>query len=94
MITSYWNLVNYEEYNGIGVTGQPQYKETKQLKALRLRGTTSINYADDGDSTSASYVYKTIDHIVPRSRINGREVIDCVKVEGFGRNCGYMSYVK
>lgn len=94
MITSYWGEVNYKEYNGLGTTGQPSFKESVKIKALLLSGKTTYTYNSDGDTTSCSFVYKTVNKLVKKSQINGREIMDCVKVEGLGRNCGYMSYVK
>lgn len=94
MFDNYYSTIEYKEYVGLTDSGQPSYKNTVNIKGLRLKGQIKVSHSNDGDTTSCSIVYKTKEKIVPLSMINGREVMECVPVSGFGRDCGYLSYVK
>lgn len=91
--TYYEDLV-YEEYNGLNDSNTESWKEPTNIKGLRLKGSIKVTHSSDGDSTTSSLVFKTKDRLIPKSRIDGREIIDCVPVPGLGINCGYMSYTK
>lgn len=92
--TIYNQEIEYREYIGLGKTGKASYKDTVKIKGLRLKGQLKFSTGSDGDTTSCSICYKTPTLIVKNSELNGRTVMECVKVSGFGKNCGYVSYVK
>ena len=90
----YRDEIKYKEYTGLNKSGQPSYKTEQIIKGLRLKGQIRVTTSDDGDSTTCNIQYKTPNKIVPLSQLNGRTVMECVKVAGLGRDCGYISYVK
>lgn len=90
----YYEDLVYEEYNGLNDSNTESWKEPVNIKGLRLKGSIKVTHSSDGDSTTSSLVFKTKDKLIPKSRIDGREIIDCVPVPGLGINCGYMSYTK
>lgn len=90
----YIDELTYREYVGLTNSGQPSYKPEVVIKGLRLKGKIRVVTNKDGDSTSCDIAYKTPFKIIPLSMINGRTVMECVKVPGLGHNCGYISYVK
>jgi hypothetical protein len=94
MFDNYFTDLKYEEYNGLGKTGQPSYKPSRFVKGLRLKGQLKFTTSSDGDTTSCSIVYKTSECIIPNSKLEGRTVMETVKTSGFGRDCGYQVYVK
>lgn len=90
----YKDDLKYKEYIGVSNTNQPTYKQEQVIKGLRLKGKVKVVTSKDGDSTSCDITYKTPNKLVPLSTINGRTIMECVKVQGLGHNCGYVSYVK
>jgi len=90
----YYEDLIYEEYNGLNDSNTESWKEPTSIKGLRLKGSIKVTHGSDGDSTTSSLVFKTKNRLIPKSRIDGREIIDCVPVPGLGINCGYMSYTK
>lgn len=86
--------IEYSEYIVLSQTGGASLKEPVTIKGLRLKGQLKVSTNSDGETTSCSIVYKTPIRIIPNSELNGRAVMECVKVSGFGLNCGYISYVK
>ena len=90
----YIDELKYKEYTGLTNSGQPSYKSEQIIKGLRLKGNIRVVTSKDGDSTSCSISYKTPNKLIPLSTINGRTIMECVKVPGLGHNCGYISYVK
>lgn len=94
MFNSYFKSLKYEEYIGLGDSGQESYKEAVDIKCLRMSGRLKIVHNEGGDYTESSVVYKTKEKLVAKSLLNGREIMECVPVEGFGLDCGYLSYLK
>lgn len=94
MLDYYFRPLKYKEYNGLNNSNQPIYKEETTVLGLRLRGRLTVTHTESGDTTESSVVYKTKEKLVPQSLLEGREIADCVKVEGLGFDCGYMSYLK
>lgn len=90
----YRDELKYKEYTGLTNSGQPSYKPEQTINGLRLKGKIKVVMSKDGDSTSCDIAYKTPDRLVPLSQLNGRTIMECVKVQGLGHNCGYVSYVK
>ena len=90
----YKDDLKYKEYLGVSNTNQPTYKPEQVIKGLRLKGKVKVVTSKDGDSTSCDIQYKTPNRLVPLSTINGRTIMECVRVAGLGHNCGYVSYVK
>lgn len=84
----------YKEYMGLTNTNQPSYKPEQTIKGLRLKGKVKVVNDKDGDHTSCDIAYKTPEPLVKYSLINGRTIMECIKVPGLGHNCGYVSYVK
>ena len=95
MFDNYFDDLKYKEYAGMGKTGQANsFKDTRLVKGIRLKGQLKNTHGTDGDTTTCTIVYKTKEYIVPKSMLEGREVMECVKVPAFGRDHGYMIYVK
>lgn len=97
MFNRFFKQLEYEEYLGLGVTGQPTWKPVTEIEGLRLKGQIKVVTSEDGDSTSCNIVYKTMQKIVPLSKINGRTVMECVPVNALWvteDKAGYLSYVK
>ena len=90
----YRDELEYKEYTGLGNSGQPSYAPKQKIKGLRLKGKINVITNKDGDSTSCNIAYKTPNRLIPLSQINGRTIMECIKVAGLGHNCGYISYVK
>jgi hypothetical protein len=97
MFDRFFKQLEYEEYIGISVTGQPTYANKKLIDGLRLKGQVKVVTSEEGDSTSCNIVYKTKQKIIPLSKINGRTVMECVPVNALWVSedkAGYLSYVK
>jgi hypothetical protein len=90
----YIDELHYKEYIGLTNTGQPSYKAEETIKGLRLKGKIKVVTSKDGDSTSCDICYKTPNRLIPLSTIDGRTIMECVKVAALGHDCGYVSYVK
>lgn len=95
MFDNYFNDLEYKEYAGMSQTGQANsFKEARYIKGIRLKGQLKFTHGNDGDTTTCTIVYKTKEYIVKGSKLEDREVVECVKVAAFGRDHGYMVYVK
>jgi hypothetical protein len=94
LLSSNWPDTPYREYLGLSISGQPRYNEVKNIKALRLKGQYKVINSSDGDSTTCTIVYKTLIPLIPNSELDGRTIVECVKIYGLGLDCGYMIYVK
>ena len=95
MFDNYFNDLEYREYAGMSQTGQANsFKEPRYIKGIRLKGQLKNTHSSDGDTTTCTIVYKTKEYVVPHSKLENREVMECVKVAAFGRDHGYMVYVK
>ena len=70
------------------------YYQDLKYKGIRTKGQIKVEHSADGDTTSCNIVYKTKERLVPKSLLNGREIVECVPVAGFGLDCGYINYVK
>jgi hypothetical protein len=90
----YRDELHYKEYNGLTNSGQPSYKSEQVIKGLRLKGNIKVVTSKDGDSTSCTIAYKTPEKLIPLSMLEGRTIMECVKVQGLGHDCGFVSYVK
>ena len=90
----YYQELNYKKYLGKTSSDTDTYAETVVIKGLRLKGQIKVVHSEDGDTTTCTIVYKTKERLIPKSLINGREIMECVAVAGFGLDCGYLSYVK
>jgi hypothetical protein len=90
----YYEDLKYREYTGKTSSNTDSYANTVIIKGLRLKGQIKVVHGEDGDTTTCTIVYKTKEPLVTKSFINGREIMECVPVAGFGLNCGYLSYVK
>lgn len=90
----YRQKLTYKEYCGETDTNQSFYKDIVEIDGLRLKGQEKITHSTDGDTTTCTIQYKTPMYIVPKSLLNGREVMECIQVSGLGKDCGYLSYVK
>ena len=90
----YRDELKYREYTGLGKSGQPSYAPERVIKGLRLKGRIKVITDKDGDSTTCNIEYKTPEKLIPLSMIEGRTIMECVKVQGLGHNCGWVSYVK
>ena len=95
MFDNYFNDLEYREYAGMSQTGQAKsFKEPRFIKGLRLKGQLKNTHSSDGDTTTCTIVYKTKEYVVKGSKLEDREVMECVKVPAFGRDHGYLVYVK
>ena len=95
MFEYYYNDLEYREYAGMGQTGQANsFKEPRIIKGIRLKGQLKYTHGTDGDTTTCTIVYKTKEYVVKGSKLEDREIVECVKVSAFGRDHGYMVYVK
>ena len=90
----YRDELKYREYLGENDSQQETFAPVRTIKGLRLKGNIKVTTGKDGDSTTCSISYKTPERLIPRSEINGRVIMECVKVAGLGHDCGYVSYVK
>jgi hypothetical protein len=64
------------------------------IKGLRVKGSIKVVHDKGGDSTTCSIVYRTADKLVVGSKLNGREIMESVKIDSFLPNAGYLNYVK
>ena len=90
----YYQDVKYKEYQGKSASVTDIWARETTIKALRTKGNIHVTHGSDGDTTSCTIQYKTKEKLIPKSLINGREIMECVKVPAFGLDCGYISYVK
>lgn len=90
----YYQQLKYKRYLGKTDSNTDSYASEVIIKGLRLKGQLKVVHSADGDSTTCSIVYKTKEPLVPKSFLNGREIMECVPVAGLGLDCGYLSYVK
>lgn len=87
--------LDYEQYTGLNESNQPSYAAKTTIRGMRVKGEIKvIHNENDGDSTTCTICYRTNNRIVKNSRLNGREVVDCVPVSTFGLDEAYLSYVK
>lgn len=94
MIDSYFKTLKYEEYDGVDDNNKDIYKPVINIKGLRMSGRLKIVHAESGDYTESSVIYKTKEKLIAGSLLEGREIMECVPVEGLGFKCGYLSYLK
>lgn len=90
----YYQDLKYKEYNSKSDSNTDSYKAEVTIKGIRTKGQIKVEHYADGDTTSCNIVYKTKERLVPKSLLNGREIVECVPVAGFGLDCGWLSYVK
>jgi hypothetical protein len=90
----YRDTLVYKEYNGVNDSNNPIYKTSTNISGLRLKGQLKVTTSSDGDTTSCTIAYKTPQPLIPNSILNNRTIMECVKVQGLGYDCGYISYVK
>lgn len=64
------------------------------IKGLRVKGSIKVTHSEGGDSTTCSIVYRTKDKLVIGSKLNGREIMESVKINSFLPDAGYLNYVK
>lgn len=64
------------------------------IKGLRVKGSVKVTHSESGDSTTCSIVYRTKDKLVIGSKLNGREIMESVKINSFLPDAGYLNYVK
>lgn len=90
----YRDELKYKEYLGVNDSQQETFAPERIIKGLRLKGNYKTTTGKEGDSTTCNISYKTPERLIQGSEINGRVIMECVKVAGLGHNCGYVSYVK
>ena len=64
------------------------------IKGLRVKGSIKVTHSEGGDSTTCSIVYRTAEQLVVGSKLNGREIMESVKINSFLHDAGYLNYVK
>lgn len=97
MFDFFFKDIRYEEYIGKTSSNTNKYSEPRLIKGLRLKGYIKVTTDGNGESTSCSIAYKTKEKIKPFSKLNGREVTECIPVEALfisEEDAGYISYVK
>lgn len=90
----YYQKLKYKEYNGKSSSGVDTYKPVTEIDGLRIKGKSHIKHTPDGDTTYCDITYRTPGRLIPKSTIDGHEVVESVAVAGFGVDCGYVNYVK
>lgn len=86
--------IKYEKCVTESKTNTPSLLAPVVIKGLRVRGNIKVTHSDNGDSTTCTIVYRTAEKIPAHSKLNGHEVMESVKINAFGRNVGYLNYVK
>ena len=87
--------LEYREYAGMSQTGQANsFKEPRFVKGTLLKADVKNTHDSDGDVTIYNMIYRVEEHIIAQSKLEGREVVFCRKNPAFGRDHGYMVYVK
>lgn len=89
----YYQKLIYQQYLGKTASNTDSYAEETIVMGLRIKGELKVVHSADGDTTTCTIVYRTKEPLVPKSLLNGREIMECVPVAGLGLDCGYVSYV-
>lgn len=95
MFDEFYEDIKYEQYVAESKSNTPHLLSPVIIKGLRLKGgKISVSHSDSGDTTTCSIVYKTKNKIPVHSKLNGREVVECVKLHTFGVYEAYLNYVR
>jgi hypothetical protein len=86
--------LNYEQASMNTDTNTKLYLAPKIIKGLRVKGSIKVVHSESGDSTTCTIVYRTKDKLVVGSKLNGREIMESVKINSFVSDAGYLNYVK
>lgn len=95
MFDEFYEDIKYEQYIAESKSNTPHLLPAVYIKGLRLKnGRVKVSTSKDGDTSTCSIVYKTKEKINKHSKLNGREVVESVKLSTFGIYDAYLNYVK
>lgn len=86
--------LKYEQASMNTETNTKLFLSPVMIKGLRVKGSIKVVHSESGDSTTCSIVYRTKDKLVVGSKLNGREIMESVKINSFVSDAGYLNYVK
>lgn len=90
----YKDDIKYERYIAQSDTGVSSIASPVVIKGLILKGHYSYNTDTGGESVSSNFTIRTKEKIPKKSKLNGHEVMDCIRVDSIFDDSGYISYCK
>ena len=90
----FFKPLKYEEYKLNSKTNSVSYLSPRDVMGIRLKGQLKVTTGTDGDTTTCTIVYKTTEKLKTLSKLEGRTIMECVPVNAFSLDTGYLSYVK
>lgn len=94
MFNIYHKPLKYKEFTGLSPSNTPMYANETTILGLRTKGNIKVIHTEDGDEVTCSIVYRTAFPLVPKSLLEGREIIECVPINALFLSTGYLCYVK
>lgn len=94
LFSAFHKPIKYREYDGLSDSNVPLYKPATDIKGLRIKGQTKVVHTEDGDQVTCTIVYRTDDQLVPKSMLDGHEIMESVPVNALMLDTGYLNYVK
>lgn len=94
MINIYRDKVKYERARFENDTNTFVFDPPVMIDALILKGHYSVTHSESGDSVSSTLVIRTPEKLVKHSKLDGREVMDSVRVDSIIQGAGYLNYLK
>jgi hypothetical protein len=86
--------LRYKEFDGLTDSDQPIFKPETTVLGLRVKGQTKVIHGEDGDAVTCTIVYRTAEPLVPKSFIEGHEIMESVPINAMMLSTGFLNYVK
>lgn len=90
----YTDTVKYEQYIAQSDTGVSRLEKAVEINGLILKGHYSYSTGKDGETVSSNFTIRTKIKIPKKSKLNGHEVMDSVRVDSLLEDAGYINYCK
>jgi len=94
MFDYYHKPLKYKEFDRLSDSNVPLYKQATEVMGLRTKGQTKVVHSEDGDSVTCTIVYRVTEPLVPKSILDGHEIMECVPINALMLQTGYLVYVK
>lgn len=94
MFDEFHQNLTYKRFVGLTPSDTALYDSEVTVKGLRVKGQIKVVHSEDGDTTTCTICYRTQQQLVPKSLLEGREIMESVPINALGLDTGYLNYVK
>lgn len=94
MFSNFHKDLHYKEFIGLSESNVNLYADEITIKGLRIKGQIKVTHSEDGDAVTCTICYRTDKKLVPKSLIEGHEIMECVPINSLMLHTGYLNYVK